>query len=66
MLEVLQNTHSLDLSCATMNISFLQLLCISLQSVDIVGKDDDLVSSGLMIVDQELAGLILVGIHAIQ
>lgn len=82
MLEILQDTHSLDLCCAAVDIRFSELLCISLKTrqwqttnatlmaylkrVHIVGKDDDFVSPRFMVIDEELTGLILIRVHAVQ
>lgn len=49
-----------------MNVSLLELLRVSLKRIDVIREYDDLVSSRLMVVDQELAGLVLVRIHAVE
>lgn len=66
VLEILKNSHSLDLSSPTMNVCLLELLCICFQCIDIVREDNNLVASRFMIIDQELARLIFVRIHAVQ
>jgi len=63
VLEVFQNAHTLILWGTAVNVSFVQLERIFLQSKNIIRKNDDLVASLLVIVNEELAGLEFVRIE---
>ena len=66
MLEILEDTHPLDLWCASVNVGLAELDSIRLQGIYIVRKHNDLVTATFVVVDEVLCRLELGRIHAVQ
>ena len=67
MLEVVEDPRALCMGCGAIDEGSPQLDGVFPQRKDVVGEDDDLVPPDpLMVLHQELAGLELVGVHAVK